>query len=148
MKSCFPLMLALSVASCGPMRSSMISHTALVEGRDATWFAADGWVALQTRDPMGGVLVVNAPFLDRSRVVLSGGIASSGAAMVRTHCYDLSALDLGEGWAERLVWLEPDDSSFVRVDAVTGADAEEAVTLCSQRTRVTSAGGTRVGATR
>jgi len=128
-------LMLVGLGGCGPIQSSMISYSSLRDGRDATFFVSGHTVVMQTRDPMGIVLVAGEPYLDQGRVVLTGALASAGGATLRTHCYDVSALPVRQGWVEQLVWRNPDGTLVAIRDVNRGLGAAELPKRCQALTR-------------
>lgn len=114
----FAIALTFSLfVGCGATRTSMINYASLREDRSARLYADGDWLVMITHDPMGMTLVTYAPWLNGERVVLNGGLSSSGAEAERIHCFDVGALHPASGWQQRVYWHDS-DGAFVPVGEI------------------------------
>lgn len=121
---------ALSLASCGPPRGSMMSYA----GVRTTWRAAfdldDHVLIVRAWNPQGMSLVVWPPRIERGDVVLNAGMASAGGGHESTYCFQIESPELPTDWRERFYWREPDGTRVHIEDIPQGDGSRGARARC------------------
>jgi|RhiMethySRZTD1v2_1073278.scaffolds.fasta_scaffold03009_8 hypothetical protein len=124
------------VGACAVGLSPMIDYSTLRTERQARFFVDGEMIVVQAYNPQGENLALEPePQLYHGKVVLVAGVASSGAAGVKTYCRDIGPLSPPPDWPNKVFWRNRSGELVHIQSIVRGEAARQLVAKCRRLSR-------------